>query len=119
MASGDDIASLLTWDSKITAYVGSKGGVGEWVKVGLEKEGLYTRFVDVMTREYELAFGTDVSALSSADVPYGIPPIELPVVADMSFPNCNESTPDSSGTLKTLVPIPAVLIVSIFHILRV
>lgn len=85
-ANGTEISPVVTWDSKITTVLAMLGGVGELVKEGLLQEkdktkggyaSLYHRFVAVVNREYELAFGGIEQVLGS-EVEWALPSSRVP-----------------------------------------
>jgi len=54
--NGEEIAPVLTWDSKLTTLCSMIGGISSIVKDGLVKENKITRFYLVVDREWNLAF---------------------------------------------------------------
>lgn len=76
---GTATSSFVSWDSKITTVNGILGGVFDFVKNGLEKEGLYERFVERVSEEYELVFGSQVGGLEGENVEICMPPeVDVP-----------------------------------------
>ena len=82
-ANGTEISPLVTWDSKITTVLAMLGGVGDIVKEGLRAEkdsvygSLYDRFVYVVNREYELAFG-GIEEVHGTNVGWALPSVHIP-----------------------------------------
>jgi hypothetical protein len=54
--SATAISPVVTWDSKITTVASMLGGVAELTEVGLQRDGKYQRFIDVVNHEWERVF---------------------------------------------------------------
>ena len=53
---GKLVSPVMTWDSKITTVLAILGGNSEIVREYLKEQGKYGKFVEIIQREYELAF---------------------------------------------------------------
>jgi hypothetical protein len=71
---GTMIAPVVTWDSKITTACAMIGGVADLVGSGLKLDGTYSRFADVINREWNLAF----PSLQGEQIPFAAPSVSLP-----------------------------------------
>ena len=85
--NGTEICPMVTWDSKITSYIGAKGGIDKWTKYGLQQEGLYDRFINVTTTHYQNVFGDDPDKYET-NHGYGIPKVSIPTNYLNDFENC-------------------------------
>jgi hypothetical protein len=56
--NGTMISPVVTWDSKITTILAMLGGISQYVREGLIKEGRYDRFYSIVDREWRRAFPT-------------------------------------------------------------
>lgn len=83
---GSGISASVSWDSKVTTLVGLLGGVGDFVRAKMKTEGIYDEFFKVLSREYELEFG---SMLYGEDVDMCLPNFEVPVVNVTDFSHCS------------------------------
>lgn len=54
---GTGISSFVSWDSKTTTVAALVGGVVDFVRAKMKKDGVYGNFIQVTRREHELNFG--------------------------------------------------------------
>ena len=53
---GTGVSSFVSWDSKITTVNALLGGVGDFTRMKMRKDGIYDEFVKVTAREYGMVF---------------------------------------------------------------
>jgi hypothetical protein len=85
---GDGVSAFVSWDSKVTTLVALLGGVGDFVREGLKKEGRYGEFKYVLQREYGRVFGKH---LAGEDVELCLPDFQTPVGSAVDFEMCASS----------------------------
>lgn len=87
---GTGVSAFVSWDSKVTTLAALLGGVGDYVKAKMQKEGIYQKFVDVLEREYGQVFNESMggSGLVGEDVELCLPDYQVPVVNVSDFSMC-------------------------------
>ena len=73
---GTSIASILTWDAKITTVLAMLGGTSQLMKEYLTQDALLDRFTQLITEFYETEFGKD--PLPGNGEPFAMPSTKLP-----------------------------------------
>ncbi|EGC39213.1 hypothetical protein DICPUDRAFT_75224 [Dictyostelium purpureum] len=71
---GDEISPVITWDSKITTVLSMLGGVSEINYNYLQLNSNFSRFYDIINREWSLAF----PQLNGESLPFMYPNNEIP-----------------------------------------
>jgi len=83
--NGSSIAPLTTWDSKITTVLAMVGGISQYTRMGLKQDGTYSRFYDVVQREWSNVF----TSLKGENLPLALPSATIPANLNPPyFPNC-------------------------------
>lgn len=79
------ISPVLTWDSKITSFVGMIGGVSDLTEIGLKRDGTYEPFANIIESEWARAF----PRLDGEKLPFSLPPKVKAYSANLSdFTTC-------------------------------
>ena len=82
---GTGISAFVSWDSKVTTLVALLGGVGNFVKEGMMKEGRYGEFKRVIEREHTRVFKNVVGE----HWPLCLPDYAMPVKNVTDFEMCD------------------------------
>jgi hypothetical protein len=82
---GTGVSAFVSWDSKVTTLVALLGGVGDFIREGLVKEGRYKEFKRVVQREYGRVFQHVVGE----EVEICLPDIRMPVRNVTDFEMCS------------------------------
>jgi len=75
----------VSWDSKITTVNALLGGVAEFVRDKMIREGLYEEFISIAQREYSMVFN---NALKGEDIPLCLPTVAVPRVGLIDYTSC-------------------------------
>jgi len=70
---GKRICPLLTWDSKITTVVAMLGGITEIVRSAMIEDGTYSRFLNIVDREWGRVFRN----FEGEQIPFQAPSTEI------------------------------------------
>ncbi|KAM9972183.1 hypothetical protein ACTFIW_003540 [Dictyostelium discoideum] len=82
---GTEIASVITWDSKITTVLSMLGGISNINLQFLKSNGLFERFSTVIDREWSLAFPN----LNGENLPFMYPSQDVTIPKILNdFTNC-------------------------------
>lgn len=84
---GSGISSFVSWDSKITTVTAILGGVINFVRDKLRREGFYDEFLRVTQREHELVFK---AALDGEDLDLCLPNAGVPTTHLEDYESCRE-----------------------------
>jgi hypothetical protein len=80
---GKRLCPLLTWDSKITSVVGMLGGINDIIRDALRNDGMYDRFLHIVTREWGRVF----TNVQGDHLPFKLPNTDISDLLG-SFDNC-------------------------------
>lgn len=83
---GTGISTFVSWENKVPTLVGLVGGIGDFVRAKMKEDGIYDEFLRVLSREYELQFG---STLYGEDVDMCLPDFKVPVSNVTDFSHCS------------------------------
>lgn len=84
--NGTMISPVLTWDSKISTIGAMLGGISDFTRVALQRDGHYDRFKYLVTREWTRVFHT----LNGELLPLVIPSSSIPQTLG-DFSTCTTS----------------------------
>ncbi|EGG13816.1 hypothetical protein DFA_11577 [Cavenderia fasciculata] len=84
---GDEIAPILTWDSKITTVLAMMGGLSNLNRQVMSADGTLVRFLQVIQREWSLKFP---EPLQGTDLPFMYPSTQIPHILN-DFTTSNQS----------------------------
>lgn len=82
---GTGISAFVSWDSKITTVIALLGGVGDFTRAKMKKDGIYKEFVAITQREYGRVFG---ERLKGENVKLCLPEFKMPVANVTDFTSC-------------------------------
>jgi hypothetical protein len=85
--SGKAISSFVSWDSKITTVNALLGGVSDFVRAKMQKDGIYNEFVKVLQREYAMKF--DIKKLKGEDQALCLPSLKVPHTGLKDYTACH------------------------------
>lgn len=97
--AGTSIASILTWDAKVTTILAILGGIGGQLRQYLDQDGLLARFNQTVVDMYMAEFETKL--LHGEDVPFQMPPARP--LATGEFPTCKCI---DKGSIKVMKDTP-------------
>jgi hypothetical protein len=81
---GTVISSFVSWDSKITTVNALLGGVTDYTRQKMKKDGIYAEFLAVTQREYGRVF----KSLKGEDQPLCLPKDSVPDRGLKDYTNC-------------------------------
>ncbi|KAL1966392.1 hypothetical protein VTN77DRAFT_4534 [Rasamsonia byssochlamydoides] len=79
------ISGLVTWDSKMTTVNALLGGVSDFVRQRMIKDGIYQEFIDIIEGVYTSVF----KDLKGENIPYCLPEETIPDRGLEDFTECN------------------------------
>ncbi|KAG5977248.1 hypothetical protein E4U55_006949 [Claviceps digitariae] len=78
-------SALVTWDSKVLTVVALLGGVGDFVRSKMKKDGIYNEFISITKREYGRVFKN----LQGENIPLCLPKAYVPDAGLKDFTKCS------------------------------
>ncbi|GAB0136373.1 hypothetical protein EsDP_00004674 [Epichloe bromicola] len=81
---GKLVSALVTWDSKVLTVVALLGGVGDFVRLKMKKDGIYGEFISITKREYGRVFKN----LKGEVIPLCVPKARVPDAGLKDFTKC-------------------------------
>ncbi|KAH8807307.1 putative GPI anchored protein [Xylogone sp. PMI_703] len=82
---GTLVSALVTWDSKITTVNAILGGVTQWVRQKMKKDGIYDDFINYANRAYSSVF----TELRGEHVSFCLPEERVPDAGLEDFTSCS------------------------------
>ncbi|KAG6003742.1 hypothetical protein E4U43_000877, partial [Claviceps pusilla] len=82
---GTLVSALVTWDSKVLTVIALLGGMGDFVRAKMKKDGVYDEFISVTKIEYGRVFEN----LQGEDIPLCLPTASVPDAGLEDFGQCS------------------------------
>lgn len=88
---GSAVASVVSWRTKAPAMLALLGGITDFVRDGMQRDGVYGEFIRIMTREYESVFDPEHNGgrpLVGEQVAMCLPNAQVPLATMQDYSSC-------------------------------